>query len=155
MFFCDKVVTTQLSWERVCVHHSNIHGNKWISVTWSHVAIEHKSRNPEVPPIWSRVLDILATPKPFYNLVSAMKPTDSKKVTEFLFHKLHRHSGERVRVHYSKIRVSCGVASLVVPSSRAQITKPWGSTNLVQSSRHSSSAQVLLQSCLDNETNRW
>ena len=46
-------------------------------------AIEHKSRNPEVPPIWSIVLDILATPKPFYNLVSTMKPTDSKKVTEF------------------------------------------------------------------------
>ena len=45
-------------------------------------AIEHKSRNPEVPPIWSKVLDIRAAPRLFYNLVSITKPTDSNKVNE-------------------------------------------------------------------------
>ena len=54
------------------------HGIMRSSVTCSpkQLSTNHKTL------IWSKVLDILATPKPFYNLVSAMK-TDSKKVTEF------------------------------------------------------------------------
>ena len=46
------------------------------------VPIEHKSRNPEVSPIRSKVLDILAAPRPFYNLVSITRPTDSNKANE-------------------------------------------------------------------------
>ena len=45
-------------------------------------AIEDKSRNPEVPPIWSKVLDILAVPRPYYNLVSITRPTDSNKANK-------------------------------------------------------------------------
>ena len=89
-------------------------------------------------------------PRPFYNLVSTMKPTFSNKVTEFFsvfFHKPHRHSGERVFVYQSKIMVTCGETSLVVLSNRAQITKLWGSSNLVQSSRHLSIAHSFQQSC--------
>ena len=49
-------------------------GIVWKSVTV--VPIEHKSQNPKV--IWSKVLDIRAIAKPFYNLVSIMKPKDGK-----------------------------------------------------------------------------
>ena len=75
------VVMNPTSGERVCVHHPKIWESSGIS-SLSSQAIEHKSRNQKVPQIWSKVLDIRATLKPFYHLVSILKPTDSKLVDE-------------------------------------------------------------------------
>ena len=75
------VVMNPTSGERVCVHHPKIRESYGIS-SLSSQAIEHKSRNQKVPQIWSKVLDIRATLKPFYHLVSILKPTDSEQVDE-------------------------------------------------------------------------
>ena len=77
----SSVVMNPLSGERVCVHHPKIRESSGIS-SLSSQAIEHKSRNQKVPQIRSKVLDIRATQKPFYHLVSILKPTDSEQVDE-------------------------------------------------------------------------
>ena len=99
----SSVVMNPPSRERVCVHHPKIRESSGIS-SLSSQAIEHKSRNQKVPQIWSKVLDIRATQKPFYHLVSILKPTDSEQVEivrtlklcvnfPVLFHTTHGSTG--------------------------------------------------------------